>query len=145
MATTSTQSRPVDRTLDREYSGAAVGLTATAGVLMVLIGFFHVIQGIVALANDTFYVVGKEYVFEFDVTTWGWIHLIAGVVVAIAGFGLFTGSGFARTVAVVVASLSILASFAWAPFYPVWSVMVIAFDVFVIWAVTAHGRDITRA
>ena len=130
-------------TYDREYSGAAVGLTATAAVLMILIGCFHVIQGIVALANDTFFVIGEEYVFEFDVTSWGWIHIIAGAIVALAGFFLFTGSVIARTVAVIVASISILASFAWMPYYPWWSMLVIAFDVFVIWAVTAHGRDIT--
>ena len=70
-----------------EYSGAAVGFTAFAGILMVMVGIFHAIQGIVALANDDFFVVGEEYVFEFDVTAWGWIHLIAGVIVAFAGAG----------------------------------------------------------
>jgi hypothetical protein len=113
-----------------------------AGILMVLVGALHAIQGIVALANDTFYVVGEEYVFQFDVTTWGWIHLILGIVVALAGIALFQGAVWARTVAFIVASLSILANFMWLPYYPLWSIIVIAFDVFVIWAVTAHGTDI---
>ena len=111
---------------------------------MVLSGSLQAIQGIVALFNDTFYVVGEEYIFEFDVTSWGWIHLIMGVVVALAGVGLFQGAVWARTVAVIVASVSIIANFMWMPYYPFWSLTVIAFDVFVIWAATMHGRDITE-
>jgi hypothetical protein len=127
-----------------QYSGGAVAVTVTAGIVMVLAGIFHVIQGLVALVNDDFFVVGQEYVFKFDTTTWGWIHLIAGVVVALAGIALFQGAVWARTVAVILAGLSILASFLWMPYYPIWSLVVIAFDLFVIWAVTAHGRDITQ-
>jgi hypothetical protein len=126
------------------YSEGAVAVTAAAGVLMVLIGTMHAIQGLVALANDDFYVVGQEYVFEFDVTTWGWIHLIGGAIVLFAGIALFRGSVWARTLAVVIASISILLNFMWLPYYPLWSLVVIAFDLFVIWAVTAHGRDIAQ-
>lgn len=129
---------------DPGYSPGAVGVTVFAGVLMVLSGGLQAVQGIVALVNDTFYVVGEEYLFEFDVTSWGWIHLIMGVVVALAGIGLFQGAVWARTVAVVVASISILANFMWMPYYPFWSLTVITFDVFVIWAATMHGRDITE-
>lgn len=131
-------------TTGRDYSGGAVALTATAGILMVMVGFFHAIQGLVALVNDTFFVYGDEYVFKFDITTWGWIHLIGGLVVGLAGIALFQGAVWARSVAVAVACLSILASFLWLPFYPLWSLVVIAFDVFVIWALTLHGRDITQ-
>ncbi|MGH3507616.1 MAG: DUF7144 family membrane protein [Nocardioidaceae bacterium] len=127
-----------------EYSGAAVGLTVFAAILMVMVGVFHAIQGIVALANDSFYVVGEEYTFEFDVTAWGWIHLIVGVIVALAGVALFRGSVWARTVAVALACLSIIANFMWLPYYPFWSITVIALNVFVIWAVTVHGRDIAQ-
>ncbi len=140
MATTSSRSS----TPQREYSGGAVGLIAFAGVLMLLTGVLHALQGIVALVNDEFFVYGEEYVFEFDVTTWGWVHLILGLVVAGAGLALFQGATWARVVAVALASLSIVASFLWMPFYPFWSLMLVAFDVFVIWAVTAHGRDIKR-
>ena len=131
-------------TTGRDYSGGAVALTATAGILMVMVGFFHAIQGLVALVNDTFFVYGDEYVFKFDLTTWGWIHLIGGLVVGLAGVALFQGAVWARSVAVAVACLSILASFLWLPYYPLWSLVVIAFDVFVIWALTLHGRDITQ-
>lgn len=127
-----------------DYSSAAVGVTVAAGIIMLLSGSLQAMQGVVALFNDTFYVVGEEYVFEFDVTTWGWIHLIMGVIVAVAGVGLFQGAVWARTVAVVMASVSIIANFLWMPYYPIWSLTIIAFDVFVIWAATSHGRDITR-
>ncbi len=112
---------------------------------MVLSGAFHVVQGLVALVNDNFFVVSQDYVFKFDTTTWGWIHLIAGIIVALAGLALFQGSVWARTVAVILACVSIIASFLWMPYYPLWSLVVIVFDVFVIWAVTAHGRDIREA
>jgi hypothetical protein len=128
-----------------DYSAGAVGVTVFAGILLIMVGILHAIQGLVALANDSFFVVGEEYVFEFDVTSWGWIHLIAGVIVALAGFGVFQGAVWARSVGVIVACLSLLVNFLWIPYYPIWSLTVIAFDVFVIWALTAHGRDITRA
>ena len=129
---------------DPNYSAGAVGVTVFAGVIMVLGGSLQALQGLVALANDTFYVVGEEYLFEFDVTSWGWIHLIMGIIVALAGVGLFQGAVWARTVAVIIASVSIIANFVWMPYYPIWSLTVIAFDVFVIWAATMHGRDITE-
>lgn len=124
-------------------SSAAVGFTVFAGTMMIVIGVLHAIQGIVAIADDTFYVVGQEWVFSLDVTTWGWAHLILGVVVALAGFFVFQGSVWARAVGVIVASLSAIVNFAWLPYYPVWGIVVIALDIFVIWALTAHGRDIT--
>ena len=136
-------STPTGRsTSQREVSAGAIGVTVFAGVLMIMTGVFHAFQGFVALVNDTFFVVGQEYVFEFDLTTWGWVHLVLGVVVAVAGFFLFQGAVWARTVAVVMACLSTLASFLWMPYYPVWSLTIIAFNIFVIWAVTVHGRDI---
>ncbi len=125
-------------------STAAVGLTVFAGVMMIMIGAFHVIQGLVALFNDEFFVVGQQWTFKFDLTQWGWIHLLGGIIVALAGFALFTGAVWARTVGVVVVGISAVANFMWLPYYPVWAIAVIALDVFVIWALTAHGRDVAR-
>ncbi|HWS58175.1 MAG TPA: hypothetical protein VN257_06505 [Actinotalea sp.] len=125
------------------YSDAAVGLTIFAATLMLLSGAFQAIQGLVALFSDTFYVVGESWVFELDVTTWGWVHLLLGILVALAGLALFQGATWARTVGVVVAGVSSLAAFASMPYYPLWSVLVVALNIFVIWALTAHGRDIT--
>ena len=141
MATTGQQST---HTSTEPISMGAVGLTAFAAVLLVMAGVMHAIQGLVAIVNDEFFVLGQEYIFEFDLTAWGWAHLIGGIVVFAAGVGLFMGQTWARTVAVVVACLSIVVSFAWLPYYPLWSMLIIAMDVLVIWAVTAHGRDISR-
>jgi hypothetical protein len=140
--TTTTAGRVTSR---REYSGGAVGVITFAGILMILTGFFHAFQGLVALINDEFLVVGRDYIYKFDLTSWGWIHLTAGVLVVLAGVFLFSGSVWARTVAVILACLSTIASFLWMPYYPVWSITVIAFNVFVIWAVTVHGRDVQEA
>jgi hypothetical protein len=142
MATTASGGRAA--AAPRDYSAGAVGVTVFAGILMIMTGVFHAVQGLVALVNDEFFVVGKDYVFTFDMTAWGWVHLLLGAVVATAGFFLFQGALWARTVAVMVASLSIVANFIWMPYYPIWSITVIAFDVFVIWAVTMHGRDVAE-
>ena len=136
-------SNKVDNT-EAAPSEAAAGLTVFAAVMMMMIGAFQVIQGIIALANDTFYVVGAEYVFQFDVTTWGWIHLLLGALVAVAGYFVLQAKVWARTVGVIVAVISALFNFAWLPYYPVWSILIIALNVFVIWALTVRGRDVTR-
>jgi len=131
--------------MDNEPSGWAMGWTAFAGIMMVMGGIWWAIMGIIALANDSFYVVGPEYILQFDVTTWGWIHLILGIVVVLAGFFVFTGAVWARTVGVIVALLWALLAFAWLPWYPVWAVLLIAVSIFIIWALTVHGRDIADA
>jgi hypothetical protein len=129
----------------RDVSDWAVGWTWFAAVMMWLIGAGHAISGLSGIINSEFYVIGREYVFQFDTTTWGWIHLIAGVLVFAAGVYLLSGAVWARTIAVILAFLSILANFAWLPWYPFWSILMIAAGVFVIWALTVHGRDIVAA
>ena len=128
----------------KEPSGAAAGWTVFAAFALILIGSFDIIAGLVGIINDKFYVVTRDYVVQFDATTWGWIKLIIGIIVLLAGFALFSGAVWARTVGVIVALISCIASFAWLPWYPVWAVIIITVDVTVIWALTAHGRDITR-
>jgi hypothetical protein len=124
------------------YSGAAVGWTAFAGTMLIIYGALGVIEGIVALANNEFFVLTSDYVFKFDVTTWGWIHIIGGIILVLSGVGIFSGNVAARTVGVIVAGLSVIWNFAWLPYYPIWSIIMIAIAVAVIWALTAHGRDI---
>lgn len=112
---------------------------------MVIMGFWWVITGFVAIVDDTFYVVTQEWVFKFDTTTWGWIHLILGIVILISGFGLFTANVWARTVAVILAVVAMLAAFAWLPYYPIWAIAFIAVSIAVIWALTVHGNDIVES
>jgi len=125
-------------------SRTAVGFTVFAATMMVIGGVFQAMQGLIALFNDTFYVVGQEWAFQFDITGWGWIHLIVGAVVVVAGVFLFRGAVWARAVGVAVAAVSAVLNFMWLPHYPIWSILIIAVDVLVIWALTAHGRDIAR-
>ena len=130
--------------MSERRSGAAVGWTMFAAFALILIGSFHIIGGLAGIINDDFFVATRDYVFQFDTTTWGWIHLLGGVVVLLAGFGLFSGAVWARTVGVIVALISCIVSFAWLPWYPIWGIVIIAIDIAVIWALTAHGRDITE-
>jgi hypothetical protein len=122
----------------------AVGLTVFAGVMMIMVGVFQAIQGVVALFNDTFYVVGEKWTFSFDITAWGWIHLLVGLLLVLAGFFLFRGAVWARVVGVGVVAISALLNFMWLPYYPLWSMLIIALDVFIIWALTVHGRDVAK-
>jgi hypothetical protein len=122
----------------------AVGFIAFAAFMLILGGFFHATAGLVALLDDEFYVVTRDYVFQFDVTTWGWIHLIAGIVTILAGFALFTGAVWARLIGTLVAMASAIAAFANIPYYPVWSIIIIAIDAAIIWALVAHGRELVE-
>ncbi|MBY5162283.1 DUF7144 family membrane protein [Salsipaludibacter albus] len=127
---------------EHQVSGWAVGWTMFAAMMMGIAGVFQVIAGIAAIAQDEIYAVTPEWVLSLDVTTWGWIHLVVGVVLLLSAFGVMGGNLAARTVGVVVAALSAIANFAFIPYYPIWALVVIAIDVAVIWALTAHGRDL---
>lgn len=118
----------------------ATGLTVFAAVMMMIGGFVQALQGIVALANSTFYVVGHKYTFQFNVTTWGWIHLLVGAGVAVVGIFLFMGSAWARWTGIAIVAVSAIANFAWIPYYPVWGIIVMALDGAVIWALSVDTR-----
>jgi hypothetical protein len=111
-------------------------------MLMMLMGGFHIIAGLAAILDDSFYVVRPGYDLEMDVTTWGWVHLVGGVIVVLAGFGLITGSIVARIITILLAGLSVIWNFYSIPFYPVWSILMIVLAIGVIWALTTHGRDL---
>jgi len=123
--------------------GWAVGFIVFAAVMMMMAGVFQALAGLVAIFKNEFYVATRNYLFEFDVSAWGWIHLILGVIVALAGFALLSGATWARTVGITLAVLSAIANFLFIPYYPLWSLLIIALDVFVIWALAAHGREVT--
>ena len=124
---------------ESEPGGMAVGGAIFAGVMMIIIGAFQSIAGLAAIVEDDLFVVGKEYIFELDTTAWGWVHLILGVVILLAGFALFSGKVWAGTLAIVLATLSAIANFFYIPHYPLWAILIIALDVWVIWALTRPG------
>jgi hypothetical protein len=138
------QAAPQYRSAGRaqEASGWAVGFILFAGIMMVMSGFFQAFSGLVALFQNEFYVATRHYLFQFDATSWGWIQLLVGLVVALAGFAVMAGRTWGRVVGITLAVLSALANFAFIPYYPFWAMTVIALDIFVIWALTAHGRDV---
>jgi hypothetical protein len=130
----------------REASGWAVGFILFAAIMMIMIGIFQAIAGLVAIFENEFYVTTRNYLFQFDATTWGWIHLIVGLIIVFAGWGLLSGRTWARVVAITLAVLSAIANFAFIPYYPFWALIIITLDVLVIWALAAHGgalRDST--
>jgi len=119
-----------------------VGWIFFAAVLMILAGTMNAIHGLIAIVNDEWVVWGNRADIYLDLTTWGWVHLIIGVLVVLAGFGLLSGNVLARAVAVLLASVAIIANFLFIPAYPVWALTIIAINVFVIYALTAHGGEL---
>jgi hypothetical protein len=124
---------------------AVTGLTAFAGVMMVFGGIMAIFQGIAGIAKDDIFVTTRNYAYTFNLTSWGWIHLTLGVLVALAGVALFSGALWARITGIVLASLAMVANFMWLPYYPLWSVVLIAVDAFVIWALCVGTKATSPA
>ena len=130
MSTTSSRSE-----YENSTKGAwALGGAAFAGVMLATLGFFQALEGIAAIADDDVYVKGINYAYKFDLTTWGWIHLVLGIIAVGAGLGILAQQTWAHLVGLLIAFLSAVSSFAFMPYYPFWSIVILAFDIFVIWA-----------
>lgn len=112
----------------------AGGGTLFAGFLLFVDGVLGVIKGIAGIATNDVYTVVNDYVFKFNVTAWGWIHLILGVLLIVVGLSILKGAPWARVVGIVLVSLNLIANFMWLPYTPIWAVVTIAIDVFIIWA-----------
>ncbi|WP_040796016.1 DUF7144 family membrane protein [Nocardia higoensis] len=125
----------------RVQQAVAAGTSIGAAVLLMAAGFLSIFQGISAIAKDEILIAGPNYIYQFNTTTWGWIHLVLGVLIVVTALALMGGALWARVVAVVLAALSVLGNFLWLPYYPWWSIAVIALDVVVIWAVTTWQPD----
>lgn len=117
------------------------GTTAFAGMMLATLGVFQILEGISAIANDHIYVSGIKYVYDIDVTAWGWFHLVIGIIALATGIGILMGQTWGYIVGLVVAFISAASSFAFLPFYPFWAIVIIAFDVLVIWALTRQVVD----
>jgi hypothetical protein len=126
-----TKSRPV-----------ATGGLLFAATIMILAGLFQFFQGIIAIAKDDLLVATPNYLFRFNVTTWGWIHLIIGLLVMVVGFFVYTKAVWARGIAIFLVALQAFSNFFFLPYYPLWALTLVALDIFVIWALTvAPGRS----
>jgi hypothetical protein len=120
-----------------------IGWGIFAATMMIIGGSLNVFYGLVAVVNDDWVVWANRNAAYLDLTSWGWVHIIAGALVVLAGFGVLSGNVLARTIGVVLAGLNLIANFLFIPVYPLWSLTVITIDVLVIWALTAHGRELT--
>ncbi|GHF05443.1 hypothetical protein E5082_13285 [Streptomyces griseoluteus] len=128
-----------------EYNGLAEGGAVFAGVLMLVNGILHIFQGISAIALDDVYARINAYVYKIDLTGWGWILLVAGVIVVAAGIGVLMGAAWARLVGIVIISLGLILQFLFLPYAPLWSLITIALDFFIIWALATwhpEGRPV---
>lgn len=119
--------------------GGLTGWLGFAATMTVLVGSFNVIYGLSALLNDAYYVMGPQGLLVFDLTVWGWIHLIVGVLAIIAGVALARGSDLARIVVVMLVSLNAVAQLVFLSANPAWALIAITLDIVVIWAVIVHG------
>ncbi|MEU6927862.1 hypothetical protein [Streptomyces sp. NPDC046385] len=127
-----------------DSGGWAAGGTLFAGVLMLVTGIMDIFQGIAGIAEDDVYTRVGDYVFKFNLTTWGWIHLVLGIVVAVAGYGILKGAEWGRVAGIALASLNVIAQFLFLPYQPWWALFSMAVSVFVIWALAtddSHGRE----
>ncbi|MFJ1698944.1 hypothetical protein ACIO6T_20195 [Streptomyces sp. NPDC087532] len=110
------------------------GTTVLAAVLMVIGGAMAIFEGIAALTKDRLFVFTRHYVFEFSLAGWGWVHLILGIVLVLAGCAVFGGALWARFFGVAVAGLGVIANFLWLPYYPLWAMVLIAVNILAVWA-----------
>ncbi|AWI28212.1 hypothetical protein E3E14_29585 [Streptomyces sp. ICN441] len=118
-------------------TGWAAGGTLFAGVLMLVIGVISILEGIAGIVEDEVYLRVGGYVFSWNLTAWGWIHLVLGVLVAVTGWGILRGMEWSRYLGVALASLNIIVQFLFLPYQPVWALFSMAVSVFVIWALVS--------
>jgi hypothetical protein len=129
-----------------QMSGSwAYGVSVFAGVMMIVGGGFQALEALAAIVNDKYLVVLPEYIYAFDLTAWGWIHLVIGLALVAIGICLLMGQGWARVAGIVVAGLAALANFTWLPYSPLWAIIVIAIDVLVIWALVSVRQQVKSA
>jgi hypothetical protein len=112
----------------------ALGVTGFAGVILATVGVFQILEGISAIAKDDVYVAGVNYAYKLDITAWGWIHLVLGIIGVAVGIGILMGQAWGRIVGIGIAVISCFSNFAFLPYYPIWSLVILAFNAFVIWA-----------
>lgn len=125
-------------------SSGWVGWVYFAGVLLLVRAFFQGLFGLVALSKDDFYLVTNNNLVAFDYSSWGWMHLVLAVVLLTAGFSVFSGGFWGRAIGVLAASLSMFANLVFMPAYPLWSIIALIIDMFIIYALIVHGSEVRQ-
>ena len=120
----------------------ASGGVTFAGWMLLLAGLWQGFIGFLGVLSDEFFVVGQNYVLRLDVTTWGWIHMVIGVLLFVVGCFVFVGKSWANIVGILAAAVSALSLFAWLPWYPLFAISVIVVDVLIIFGLAAHGGEV---
>lgn len=136
MSTTSPRSH--DRSARSPW---ALGVATFAGIMLATVGVLQILQGLAAVLEDDVYVAGINYAYEIDLTSWGWIHIVIGAIALATGIGLASGQLWARITGIFLAILGIFANFAFMPYYPFWSLLVIGIYVWVIWALCTQMTE----
>ena len=131
-------------TYETEQSGWT-GWIAFAGIMMIVAGSLNAVYGLIAVVNDEWVVWTNRTSVYLDISQWGAVHLVVGLVMLLSGMGVFSGNILARIVGVIVAGISLITNFLFIPAYPLWALTVITLDVLVIWALTAHGKEMREA
>jgi hypothetical protein len=125
----------------KPVSPLAHGIAVFAGVIMIIAGVFQAIEGLAGILNDEYLVVLPNYFLAFDITLWGWLHLLIGLALLAIGVSVLRGATWARVAGMVLAGISALLNFIWLPYSPWWSLLVIAIDILVIWALANYHRE----
>jgi hypothetical protein len=118
-----------------------VGWIFFAGLILIMVGAFNIIDGLVALFKHTVYVQPSGNLVAFNYTGWGWILLIIGIAQILVGLALMRGSLFARIVAIVLVAINAIAQIGFITAYPLWSLLVIGVDILILWALVVHGEE----
>jgi hypothetical protein len=138
MTTTSSSAPSTERGASDVW---ATGLAAFAAAMLLIMGMFQMLEGLATLADDEFLLSVDGYVYELDLTAWGWVHLVIGAVAALTGVLLVRGASWARGVGIAFAGLSALVNFVFVPYFPLWAILIIALDVAVVWALVTYDWD----
>jgi hypothetical protein len=127
--------------LDYSTRGTVADVTSSfAGVLLLVSGSMDILQGLAAVANDDLYGQGADYLYDFNSATWGWIHLVLGVLTIVAAAGILLRKGWGQVIGIIIAGLGMLTNFAALPHYPFWAIVLIGFYALVIWSLTTQMR-----
>jgi hypothetical protein len=122
-------------------SAWAGGVSLFGGIIMATVGLFQFFEGLSAIRNDKVYASTPQYVYEFDITLWGWFHLILGAIAVAVGVAIVAGQPWAFFTGIFLAAMSAVTQFLFVPYYPLWALTIIAIDFAVIWALCRRLRE----